>query len=351
MAPQDQPLNIHLVGSVPLADADTVFRTIAGALGDSMHRLPDGETGRRQLWIRHVRQILNRHPDLEKDPDVPPLPFTQWDGKVIHVIEPLRFKDGVDPERVVFETGYADDAIRNFAVFDRLQGDGVIPSGARYQICMATPHAIAAMGVSSAHRADFLRVYASHLIGEVGRIADTLPNERLAYQWDVCQEVLIWEGYCEQTPGYKAEIFAMLGRLGDAVPRPIELGYHLCYGSPADEHMIQPKDTAIMVEMTNGIAAAVGRPIEFFHLPVPKDRTDDAYFAPLRDLRLADGTALYLGLVHDGDDAANAARLATARAHAAVAGVGSECGWGRADPARLDGLIDAHRRIAGADPR
>ena len=81
----------------------------------------------------------------------------------------------------------------------------------------------------------------------------------------------------------------MLQAIGDAVPPAIELGYHLCYGSPADEHLVQPKDAGIMVEMTNAIAAAVQRPIQFFHLPVPKPRTDDAYFAPLERLKLRPG--------------------------------------------------------------
>ena len=67
----------------------------------------------------------------------------------------------------------------------------------------------------------------------------------------------------------------------------IELGYHLCYGSPADEHLVQPKDAGIMVEITNAIVAGVRRPIQFFHMPVPKARTDDAYFAPLGRLKLA----------------------------------------------------------------
>jgi hypothetical protein len=51
----------------------------------------------------------------------------------------------------------------------------------------------------------------------------------------------------------------VLKTIGDAVPAGIELGYHLCYGSPADEHCVQPKDAGIMVEMTNAIAGGVGR--------------------------------------------------------------------------------------------
>jgi hypothetical protein len=38
------PLGVHLVGSVPLASAEDVFRTLGGALGDRLRRLPDGET-------------------------------------------------------------------------------------------------------------------------------------------------------------------------------------------------------------------------------------------------------------------------------------------------------------------
>jgi hypothetical protein len=35
----------HLIGSVPLADAEAVFRTVAAALRPSLRRIPDGETG------------------------------------------------------------------------------------------------------------------------------------------------------------------------------------------------------------------------------------------------------------------------------------------------------------------
>ena len=88
-----------------------------------------------------------------------------------------------------------------------------------------------------------------------------------------------------------------------------------------------------MVEIVNAISAGVRRPIQFFHLPVPKPRTDDAYFAPLEGLRLRPETELYLGLVHHDDAAGNAARLAAARRHARVDGVATECGMARGDPA------------------
>ncbi len=69
---------------------------------------------------------------------------------------------------------------------------------------------------------------------------------------------------------------------------------------------------------------------EFFHLPVPKPRTDEAFYVPaLERLNMKPGTDLYLGLIHRDDDA-GAARLATAKRHAGVDGIGTECGMAAA---------------------
>ena len=130
------------------------------------------------------------------------------------------------------------------------------------------------------------------------------------------------------------------------MPATIELGYHLCYGSPADDHVIQPKDAGIMVEIVNAVSTGVRRPIQFFHLPVPKPRIDDAYFAPLADLNLRPETELYLGLVHRDDMAGNATRLAAARRHVRVDGVATECGMARGDPERFPTLLEAQAQTA-----
>ena len=102
----------HLVGSVPFADAETVFRTVAGALGPRLRRLPDGETGERRRWIYFQRLMLERHPAMEIDPTVPLFALRQWDGKLLRESPLLRFRAGRDPERSTFETGYASAAAR-----------------------------------------------------------------------------------------------------------------------------------------------------------------------------------------------------------------------------------------------
>lgn len=121
------------------------------------------------------------------------------------------------------------------------------------------------------------------------------------------------------------------------------MGYHLCYGSPADEHLVMPKDMAILVEIANRIGDAVTRRLDFMHLPVPKDRTDDAYFCPLAELSLDAETALLLGLIHHDDRTGDQARIEAARQVVAAFGVAAECGWGRTDPQRVPGLLASHR--------
>ncbi|MPZ58712.1 MAG: hypothetical protein GEU91_19915 [Rhizobiales bacterium] len=337
-----QPI-VHFVGSIPLPDAETVFRTLSSATGKHLARIPDGETGVRKTWIRFLQDVLAENPAVELAADVPPLKFIQWDGKVLREIPRLRVKPGAKVGPAGFKTGYADMAIESWGLFERMQKAGAIPAHVRFQISIPTPIAPTYNNMVASDRPAILPPLTQHFIGEVERIAKALPNDQIAIQWDVCQEVLAWEDYYEPGPvDFRTETLEVLAKVGDAVPAAIDLGYHLCYGSPADEHMVQPKDAGIMVEMTNAIAARVKRPIQFFHLPVPKPRTDDAYFAPLAKLKLGPGTEIYLGLIHHNDAAGDATRLAAARRHTRVDGVATECGMARGDPARLPSLLAAH---------
>jgi len=340
---------IHFVGSIPLPDADTVFRTLAESAGPYLRRLPDGETGIRKTWIRFLQQVLADNPAIEVAADVPPFKFTQWDGKLLREIPRLRVKPGATPDPKTFDTGYAAMAIESWNLFEQLQKAGVIPSTVKFQISLPTPIAPTYNNMVPSDRPLLLPALTQHLTGEVAKIAAAIPNDRIALQWDVCQEVLAWEGYYEAGPvDFRSETIDVLTRIGDAVPEAIELGYHLCYGSPADEHCVQPKDMAIMVEIANATSAGVAHPIQFFHMPVPKGRTDDAYFAPLDNLRLHPETELYLGLIHHDDAGGDMARLAAARRHASVAGVATECGMARGDPARLPSLLASHVRAVQA---
>ena len=342
---------LHLIGSIPLDNSEQVFRTLAGELGPFLSRMPDGETGERSRWVYFQRQMLLDHPAMEIDPTVPPYKFIQWDGKVVREVEQVRFKPGVDPATVVFETGYDKAALASWEVFKRLRTAGAIARHTRFQVCLPTPQASGYLYVSGPARETYFEVYERALKAALANIVAGIPASDLSIQWDVCQEVLAFENYFKDRPAhYKKQIFEMLGRLGDAVPGGVEMGYHLCYGSPRDEHLVQPKDSAILVEMMNGIAAAAKRRIDFLHIPVPKDRADEAYYAPLKNWNKLQnpngGTKLYLGLLHHDDDAGDKARIAVAQRFAGDFGLSAECGWGRTEPGRLPGLLKGHRVAA-----
>ena len=66
-----QPI-VHFVGSIPLPDAETVFRTLSEMAGPYLLRLPDGETGIRKTWIRFLQDVLADNPAIELASDVPP---------------------------------------------------------------------------------------------------------------------------------------------------------------------------------------------------------------------------------------------------------------------------------------
>ena len=338
---------LHLIGSIPLDNSEQVFRTLARELGPFLSRIPDGETGERSRWVFFQRQMLLDHPAMEIDPTVPPYKFIQWDGKVVREVEQVRFKPGVDPATVVFETGYDKAALASWEVFKRLRTAGAIARHTRFQVCLPTPQASGYLYVSGPARETYFAVYEGALKAALANIVAGIPADDLSIQWDVCQEVLTFENYFKDRPAhYKKQIFEMLGRLGDSVPADVEMGYHLCYGSPRDEHLVQPKDSAILVEMMNGIAAAAKRRIDFLHVPVPKDRADKAYYAPLKNWKKPVGTKLYLGLLHHEDDAGDKARIAVAQRFAGDFGLSAECGWGRTDPGRLPGLLKGHRVAA-----
>jgi hypothetical protein len=82
-------------------------------------------------------------------------------------------------------------------------------------------------------------------------------------------------------------------------------------------------------------------------MPVPRDRTDDAYFAPLRNLKLRPETELYLGLVHmtDGVEGTRK-RIETTRRFVPEFGVATECGLGRRPPETIPALLHIHAEVA-----
>src|SRR5262249_59142670 len=91
-----------------------------------------------------------------------------------------------------------------------------------------------------------------------------------------------------------------LTTLARQVPDQTLMGCHLCYGDLGHHHLVEPADLRLLVRMANAARKAVARPIDYYHMPVPRNRADAPYFAPLQDLDIGEAK-LYLGLLHHTD--------------------------------------------------
>jgi ubiquinone/menaquinone biosynthesis C-methylase UbiE len=107
------------------------------------------------------------------------------------------------------------------------------------------------------------------------------------------------------------------------------------------------------VEIANALAASLDRPLNWIHVPLARDRTDGAFVAPLRDLRLHPETELYLGALHPAETAETSQRrLAAANGVVGEFGLATPCGWGRLPPRLVPELVTAHAELSRpvADP-
>ena len=336
-----RPRGAHLVGSVPLADSEAVFREVCGRLGARLRRVPDGETGIRTNWIQWQFPLLMEVPEFEPA-DEQPGPFGAR----------LQLKRGLTSNEIEFpELGYRAAAVESYDVFSRLKNEGLIGAGVRFQVCLPTPLAVIHIRFIPRDQEAVELAYERRLLEELDGMLDLIPGEELAVQWDTAVEFAILEGLL---PSFirdpESEIVERLVRLAEHVPPGVETGFHLCYGDVQHQHFIEPADTSRLVAIANGVCAGVERSVDWMHMPVPRDRSDDPYFAPLSDLRLQDETELYLGLVHltDGVNGTNG-RIAAAQRVVRGFGVATECGFGRRPAETVPALLDVHAGVA--DPR
>ncbi|WP_341941294.1 hypothetical protein [Microbacterium sp. LWH10-1.2] len=343
-----QPQGAHLVGSVNYDDAETTMRTASAILGRRLRRLPDGEVGTRFHWIMFQPDVLGQAEGIERVGDEP-IPFRAGiDAR------PLRIAQGTDAAGIRLPAlGYASAAIDSYVVFSRLRAAGEIAEGTRFQVSLPTPLAVISSFFSGDDRAAIEPVYTAAILGEVDEILAAIPHDDLAIQWDVASEM----GIIERAAGYGKVMEAWwpgdafdglvsrLAALVDAVPADVEVGVHLCYGDAGEKHFVEPTDAANLVRYANAVTAASARDLTWLHLPVPIERDDEAYLAPLAGLSY-DGE-LYLGLVHREDGVGGASRrIAAAQRFAPGFGVATECGIGRAPAGTTEDILRTHAELA-----
>ena len=330
---------VHLVGSIPLGSAEEVFQIVGEELSGCCNRIPDGETGERRNWIGWQINVFNNQEGLMKIENKerayqlhPPYTFTPGFG-----VKDLDFSD----------LGFAREAIISFSKFSDQQRDGVLPENARFMVALPTPFAPVYSFISYNDQGSVLPIYEAAILNELYKITEAIPHKKLTIQWDVATEMSIFENVYGTKIGNEWEfLINQLIRLGDNVPRDIELGYHLCYGSMNNKHWKEPENLGLCVKVSNILAREISRPFNFVHMPVPVDRSDKAYYSPLADLEVSNETQVILGLVHDSQtDKENIRRIKTAQIFLSHFGIATECGLGRRQGHSIPKLLALHNRL------
>lgn len=337
-----QPCGVHLVGSVPLPSAEDVFRQACEALPGRLRRVPDGEPGNRQQWIAFQCDIFANTPEV----------LVNFDGRNYNCPPGTTINDEV--ERIMksmpqLQTGYDEIALSSYSIFRKLRADGAIPQGIRFQASLPTPLAVVGTRIEHAFRPAVEPLYEDAILRALKRIETEIPKEDLAIQWDVAVEFGMLEGVLFQRyfEPLKEGILERTVRLGNAVDKGVELGFHLCYGDIGHAHFTEPEDTGLMVEVATAILEGVKRPVDWIHMPVPKNRDDAAYFTPLEKLKgLLGQTQLYLGVVHAGDEEGTQRRIRAASKVVKKFGVATECGMGRTPLAELASILQISAAVS-----
>jgi hypothetical protein len=334
--------DVLLVGSVPAASAEAVFRLLAKELGTRAKRYPDGETGERINWIRWQKHAFDANPGLALSDAEVKIPG--YKDTLKRPFYRIRARDQIKFGLLRF----AEAATDSYAVFKRLKDQGVVPRATRFQVSIPTVVALLGGFVVKEDRAAVEPALEAAMARELTQIGAAVPADELSIQWDVCMEVLGLDGGFDLHFGNVVdETVARLKRLNAPAPAGAEIGIHLCYGDPGHKHIQEPKDLATSVKFANAICAGSGRPIAWVHMPVPRGRTDAGYFAPLKDLRVPKETEVYLGLVHFTDGLPGTTqRIKVAETFLPGFGLATECGLGRRDPTTIAPLLGVHRQAS-----
>jgi len=343
-----EPFGVHIVGSIPLPNATDALTRVCSALPNRLRRIPDGETGPRLRFTMFQRQNFSSFPQV----------LRQWDSSFnsIPVSPPTTTELEEIFERLKttpLQTKYDSFAIESYAIFSSLRSSGKVPAGVKFQVCLPTTVNFMCL-LNEGYQVPLEPFYEAALLNAVQNICASIPHEDLAIQWDMAVEFAMLEGVTWPHFGpwftdVREGIISRAVKVFESVPKDVECGLHLCYGDIGHRHFIEPKSMCMLVGVVNDIISMAKRPLTWVQMPVPKERHDEAYFAPLKDLKVGDGTEVYLGLVHYGDLEGTKKRIETAKSVLSSKnfGVGTECGMGRTPPDQLDGILEICRTVTG----
>ncbi|KAL8718881.1 MAG: hypothetical protein Q9181_008138 [Wetmoreana brouardii] len=166
-----KPSVVHFVGSIPLPNAPTVFRSLSVALPNRLRRLPDGETAYRYDFVRWQDRVF-----------LPtPLIMTDLGLATLNIKRP-GLQIGEQQEISLAATEYDNEAIASYKEFKALRAQGVIDPTTRFQVSVGTPVNTVAALVLPKYQAQVEPMYEALLLQALRRIQTEIPVEDLAIQ-------------------------------------------------------------------------------------------------------------------------------------------------------------------------
>jgi hypothetical protein len=334
-----------LVGSIPVETAEQAFRQVGAPLGPWLAYMPDGEVGERSYWIDGLAyRVFNGHPEIEtiKRPAPDDDGVEWWKPRGRHDEFAFRVKPGIKKVRFGdpgWRLGYTRDAVNSYAIFRALKKEGVIPAHVRFQVCL--PLSYSAVTYFFPEPGDVEKVVpgiTDAFRAEIAKMVELIPPEDLAIQWDLAIEHrLIENKMAEDRKAGQREAERVMAPAGEiAIPNAVALGHHACFGTLNGWPSRQPANLEGAVLLLNAAIAASNRRVDFLHIPT-LGSTEDAFFAPLKDLKVGSART-YIGAIHHLHGAKGLrAQLDAVRKYLPKFGLAAPCGWGRAPerPGRL----------------
>jgi hypothetical protein len=356
---------VYLVGSMQGDTVDENLRLVGTNLGQWLRRVGDGEIGPGRRWVFREYSAYRDVEQLE----------------VVHAADALfpvvRIRDGADTDAIeIGRLNYAEKAAESYALFKRRRAEGILPPDVRFLVSI--PSTRTAMMVMIAQEAQpvLAPLRNARLREELDRLREVVPAHELAICFDVVE-----------TPAWRDGKLLMGGTVSredllrelleplEWLPEEVEVGFHLCYGDQnarrdktvatvagegmtvefgatgderlADVHV--PGYLPVLAEVGNAIFEQAPRSVQWLHMPtvhgVEGISAED--YAPLRDLRVPEGTQIYLGLVDlDGGIEATRRHILAASQALDHFGISTECGLGRVSDDEFDFSIEALRELS-----
>jgi len=343
-SPHPQAIGVHLVGSVPLSHTGDVFVEVLNKLPSRLRRIPDGEPGDRNYFVMFQSAVFASISHVLRGYDI-----REYDPQTSAVVEKLPTTNELQDLEATLasqplpSTGYEQHALESYKTFVKLRKDNIIPPGIKFQVSLPTPINVLCL-VAKGYQKLLEPFYEANLLRSLQNIQENIPHEDLAIQWDIAAEFGMLEGATDDhfMPFFeplKQGILQRLVRLIDSVDRDVECGVHLCYGDVEHHHFVEPNDMGLLVEIATSLVAAADRNVNFIHMPVPKSRVDEVYFAALQNLNIPSTTELILGLVHYDDLEGTRIRIESAAKTGKRFAIATECGMGRTPFHELESIL------------